>query len=101
MSIYTPQKGEQSAEILTPESRRRLFEMLPALKRKYPIADPPGRGHPGVPGSTQQSRALRVYPPFDKLLRGSENDREALFLRRESGLRAVRLRGKHGAPHSI
>jgi MoaA/NifB/PqqE/SkfB family radical SAM enzyme len=36
LSIYTPQKGERSEEILTPESRRRLFDMLPPLKRKYP-----------------------------------------------------------------
>ena len=36
LSIYTPQKGEQSAEKLTPESRQRLCEELPALKWKYP-----------------------------------------------------------------
>jgi MoaA/NifB/PqqE/SkfB family radical SAM enzyme len=36
MSIYTPQKGERSEEMLTPDSRRRLLEALPALKQKYP-----------------------------------------------------------------
>jgi MoaA/NifB/PqqE/SkfB family radical SAM enzyme len=36
MSLYTPQKGERSEEILTRESRQRLFALLPALKRKYP-----------------------------------------------------------------
>jgi MoaA/NifB/PqqE/SkfB family radical SAM enzyme len=36
LSIYTPQRGEESAEKLTPESRRRLVEELPALKWKYP-----------------------------------------------------------------
>jgi MoaA/NifB/PqqE/SkfB family radical SAM enzyme len=36
LSLYTPQKGEQSPEKLTPESRRRLAEELPALKWKYP-----------------------------------------------------------------
>jgi MoaA/NifB/PqqE/SkfB family radical SAM enzyme len=36
LSLYTPQKGEASAEKLTPESRARLFDELPALKEKYP-----------------------------------------------------------------
>ncbi len=36
LSLYTPQRGEQSPEMLTEESRRRLFEQLPVLKRKYP-----------------------------------------------------------------
>jgi len=36
LSIYTPQKGEQSAEVLTAASRRRLLGELPALKHKYP-----------------------------------------------------------------
>lgn len=36
MSLYTPQKGEESDEKLTPESRRRVLEELPRLKRLYP-----------------------------------------------------------------
>jgi MoaA/NifB/PqqE/SkfB family radical SAM enzyme len=36
MSLYTPQRGEESAERLTPESRRRVLEELPRLKREYP-----------------------------------------------------------------
>jgi MoaA/NifB/PqqE/SkfB family radical SAM enzyme len=36
LSLYTPQQGEQSAERLTADSRRRLFEMLPDLKQRYP-----------------------------------------------------------------
>ena len=36
MSIYTPQIGEHSAEMLTPESRRELVRQLPALKKRYP-----------------------------------------------------------------
>ena len=35
LSLYTPQKGEQSLERLTSESRNRLIEELPRLKRKY------------------------------------------------------------------
>jgi hypothetical protein len=36
LSLYTPQKGEVSAETLTSESRRRLPDLLPRLKRQYP-----------------------------------------------------------------
>jgi MoaA/NifB/PqqE/SkfB family radical SAM enzyme len=36
LSLYTPQKGEQSAEKLTSASRERLFTELPRLKETYP-----------------------------------------------------------------
>ncbi|MBV9771790.1 MAG: radical SAM protein [Bryobacterales bacterium] len=36
MSVYTPQRGEQSAERLTPEDRKRLAAAIPWLARKYP-----------------------------------------------------------------
>lgn len=36
MSVYTPQRGEQSAERLTREDRARLVEAIPALIQKYP-----------------------------------------------------------------
>jgi MoaA/NifB/PqqE/SkfB family radical SAM enzyme len=36
LSLYTPQRGEQSAEKLMPDARQRLFASLPALKEKYP-----------------------------------------------------------------
>jgi len=36
MSVYTPQRGEQSAERLTMEDRQRLAEAIPGLARKYP-----------------------------------------------------------------
>jgi MoaA/NifB/PqqE/SkfB family radical SAM enzyme len=35
-SIYTPQRGESSAEKLLPEDRIRLTDQLPALSRRYP-----------------------------------------------------------------
>lgn len=35
-STYTPQKGEQSQEMLTDAERRELAQILPELKRKYP-----------------------------------------------------------------
>ena len=36
VSIYTPQMGELSAEIPTPELRRELIRQLPILKERYP-----------------------------------------------------------------
>jgi organic radical activating enzyme len=36
MSVYTPQRGEQSAERLTRKDRERLAEVIPKLARKYP-----------------------------------------------------------------
>jgi len=36
LSVYTPQRGEVSAERLTPASRERLLEELPRLKQQYP-----------------------------------------------------------------
>ncbi len=36
ISTYTPQVGEHSAEMLTPEAREKLAEQLPALRRAFP-----------------------------------------------------------------
>jgi MoaA/NifB/PqqE/SkfB family radical SAM enzyme len=36
MSVYTPQRGEVSPEILPPENRQSLANQLPALSRRYP-----------------------------------------------------------------
>jgi MoaA/NifB/PqqE/SkfB family radical SAM enzyme len=36
VSVYTPQVGEQSPEILTPELRVELARQLPALAKRYP-----------------------------------------------------------------
>lgn len=44
LSIYTPQKGEQSPEMLSAESRRQLLQELPVLKQRYPPLILPSRG---------------------------------------------------------
>ena len=36
MSVYTPQRGERSAERLTQDDRKRLAEAIPGLAKKYP-----------------------------------------------------------------
>jgi len=43
MSLYTPQKGEVSEEILTPEDRNRVVRKLLALLKQYPKLDMPGQ----------------------------------------------------------
>jgi len=35
LNLYTPQRGERSEEILTPEDRRELVRRLPELKRRF------------------------------------------------------------------
>jgi len=41
LSVYTPQVGESTPEMLTPENRRALAEQLPALSRRYPKLELP------------------------------------------------------------
>jgi hypothetical protein len=36
VSLYTPQLGEQSAEMLGPQDREAIARELPALSQKYP-----------------------------------------------------------------
>jgi MoaA/NifB/PqqE/SkfB family radical SAM enzyme len=36
VSLYTPQMGEQSAEMLTPDNRRTIAKQLPLLAKKFP-----------------------------------------------------------------
>jgi MoaA/NifB/PqqE/SkfB family radical SAM enzyme len=67
LSIYTPQRGEISAERLTLASRARLFELLPSLKRKYPALVLPSGGEdafavpPAGPDSCTFSRISVNY----------------------------------------
>jgi MoaA/NifB/PqqE/SkfB family radical SAM enzyme len=43
MSLYTPQKGETSEEILTPEDRNQIVEKLLVLRSRYPKLDMPAQ----------------------------------------------------------
>ena len=63
MSIYTPQRGEHSAERLTQASRARLLDELPELKRKYPALILPAGGERAFatpPQSPDQCTFARV-----------------------------------------
>jgi MoaA/NifB/PqqE/SkfB family radical SAM enzyme len=45
-SLYTPQMGEQSPEMLSPEARRQVSRELPGLAKRYPkLLMPEGVGH--------------------------------------------------------
>jgi MoaA/NifB/PqqE/SkfB family radical SAM enzyme len=67
VSLYTPQKGETSAERLTPESRRRALEELARLKREFPnLVFPDGAlaafaTPPANPGECTFTRVSRNY----------------------------------------
>jgi hypothetical protein len=41
MSLYTPQRGEESAERLRPDDRRRVVADLTALRLRFPKLDAP------------------------------------------------------------
>jgi MoaA/NifB/PqqE/SkfB family radical SAM enzyme len=63
LSVYTPQRGERSAERLTAESRARLLAELPVLKRKYPaLILPAGAEHAFAtpPNSPEECTFARV-----------------------------------------
>ena len=67
VSVYTPQKGERSREILTPEARARLLGTLPILKRRYPaLVMPDGaiqalQSPPASPAACTFARISRNY----------------------------------------
>ena len=66
-SVYTPQVGENSPEMLTPDDRNRLVEQLPALSRRYPkLLLPDGMARaflrpPANPGECVFSRMSANY----------------------------------------
>jgi MoaA/NifB/PqqE/SkfB family radical SAM enzyme len=56
-SVYTPQRGESSAEMLLPEDRVRLASDLPALNRRFPkpmLPDGMARAFADPPASPQE-----------------------------------------------
>ena len=55
-SLYTPQLGEQTPEMLTPEQRRQVSRALPELAKRYPkLLMPEGVGHAFVKSDTFQN----------------------------------------------
>jgi hypothetical protein len=84
MSVYTPQRGEQSAERLTVEDRHRLAEAIPGLDQGR---DGARHFEPAV-----QPQRLLVCAGVGQLHGRSAHARPALRIRRRSGLLGVRLR---------
>jgi hypothetical protein len=57
VSLYTPQLGEQSPEMLGPQDRKAVARELPALAKSYPkLLMNEDRSHD--PSSPEQSRRL-------------------------------------------
>jgi MoaA/NifB/PqqE/SkfB family radical SAM enzyme len=91
MNIYTPQIGEQSAEMLTPEARVQLVRQLPALKKRYPkfwMVDGVAKA---FGDSALLSGRMHFFEIVGELLGGSRNPGAAVRLRWKSGLFAMRL----------
>jgi organic radical activating enzyme len=67
MSIYTPQRGEHSPQMLTLEDRRRLAASIPGLRSRYPkllVFDGMARAFldpPHAPASCLFARMSRAY----------------------------------------
>jgi hypothetical protein len=67
LSLYTPQKSEQSPEMLTADARSRLLARLPALKRDFPSLIFPGgaiealASPPASPGECTFARVSLNY----------------------------------------
>lgn len=72
LSPYTPQQGEQSKEILTPESRRRLLAELPRLKTAYPaliLPDDTGKAFAEPPKNPDACTFSRISVNYSADLR--------------------------------
>ena len=92
MSVYTPQRGEQSAERLTLEDRKRLAEAIPELATKYPkflIKSGMARAILSPPSSPD---GMRLCARVGELHGRPAHARRAVRVRRRSGLLGMRLR---------
>ncbi len=92
MSVYTPQRGEQSAERLTcgrPQTAGRSHSRTgPEISQ---VSDQIGNGA-GHPEPAVQPRAMHLCAGFGELHSRSAHAREALCVWRRSGLFGMRLR---------
>ena len=98
VSLYTPQRGEQSAEMLSagaaPAHRRRAA----AAARLYRKLLTPEGYAKALLQSASVAQGLHLLAPLEKLLGRSADARRALRLWRRSRLLAVRLLGQRGRP---
>ncbi len=97
-SLYTPQKGEQSAEMLRPEDRQRVVaEMIGAVHARAEAArHAPGDASPGYLRPPRESRRVHLRADDGVPVLGPGADDHAVSVRRRPGLHAVRLSGVGG-----
>jgi MoaA/NifB/PqqE/SkfB family radical SAM enzyme len=72
VSVYTPQAGERSPEMLTPEDRERLAQELPGLRERYPkflISDRIMQAFLGPPRNPQECLFARMSTNYSADLR--------------------------------
>jgi len=92
VSLYTPQKGEVSAEVLKSEQRIKVAHELAAMKDRYPKAVDQRRDSPRAAGPAGKSSGVHVLTHVDEPFARPGNARRALHFRGQSGLLAVRMR---------
>jgi hypothetical protein len=91
MSIFTPQIGETSYEILPWDVRRRVVEELLVLREEFPKLAVPTKSLDGVPESSIGSFALHLCANHDNHYGRSPAARHTLSVRRQSRLLPVRM----------
>ena len=92
MSVYTPQRGEQSAERLTPEDRERLAEAIPGLAGEVSeVPDQVGNGA-SDPEPADPARRVHFCAGVGELHGRPAHARSALRVWRRSGLLGMRMR---------
>lgn len=95
-SIFTPQVGDQMPEILTPAERQQAIADLVELRQAFPKLDMP---EALIRQFAAAAPAGRVRVRFDDagVFGGPEDEGDALPVRGQAGLRAVRLYRLDGA----
>ncbi len=97
-SLYTPQRGEESAERLLPEDRERVVNEITALFDREPkLRDMIPNVVKGYLRPPQTPAECIVCEDDGVSVVGFETDDYAVPVRRRSGLHAVRLPGLGGA----
>ncbi len=96
MSIFTPQRGAENAEILSAEERRSVVEYFDAAAREPAEAGYAGAGDSGISAAAGIAGALHFRKNYALDFRRFQNADRAVSIWRRSGLLAVRMFGVNG-----
>ena len=96
VSLYTPQRGETSPEMLSQAQREFVARELPRLRGKYRKLLTPEGYASGAAASTSVAGGLHVFAFVEELLGGFADACGAVRIWRRSRLLAVRLLSERG-----